>query len=115
MNRVLNWLSDDPTGIDPTKFEVVDNISLHQNFPNPFNPQTTISFSIQKSEKVSVRIFNNLGQIVKIFPEQKYETGLHKIIWNGNNQENATCSSGIYYYHVTIGKQQLINKMILLK
>jgi len=115
MNRVISWLSSGLTRIDPSGFPVADDFSLYQNYPNPFNPQTTISFSIKKTEKVTIKIYNNLGQIVQIFPEQKYNTGLHQIIWNGKNRENVACSSGIYYCLVTIGNRQRMNKMILLK
>ncbi|UCF64148.1 MAG: S8 family peptidase, partial [bacterium] len=115
MNRVINWLSDPSTQILDSNSEISKVISLYQNYPNPFNPETTIPFSLSKSEKVSVQIFNNLGQIVKDFPNQKYEAGFHKIIWDGNNQDDKFCSSGIYFYKVTIGEQNFTKKMILIR
>jgi len=56
-----------------------------------------------------------LGQIVKAFPVQKYDAGLHKISWDGRNQDDKFCSSGIYYYQVRIGEQQFTKKMILMR
>ncbi|MCK4894376.1 MAG: S8 family serine peptidase, partial [Calditrichia bacterium] len=108
MSRVINWLSGISTGLEPSKSEITQKISLYPNYPNPFNPETTIPFALRKSETVSIRIYNSLGQIVKIFPEQKFDAGLHKLRWDGKNQNDKVCASGIYYYQVKIGDQQLI-------
>jgi subtilisin family serine protease len=115
MNRIINWLSGSTTGIHEDKSELVNDFSLYQNYPNPFNPQTTIAFSITKSEKVIIKIFNNLGQIVKVFPEREYEAGFHSIQWDGKNQQKRACSSGVYYYRITVDNLHQMKKMILMK
>jgi len=80
-------------------------------FPNPFNPLTTIKFSISNSTKVLLQIFNVKGQLVKTLLNDEIQSGEHSIIWDADNQ-----ASGVYFYKFDVnGKTKGLKKMLLLK
>lgn len=86
--------------------------SLEQNFPNPFNPQTKIVYSIPQSEFVSIKLYNVLGrEIGNVLGEQK-PAGKYEINFNANDYN---LSSGIYFYKINAGKFSAVRKMIYLK
>jgi hypothetical protein len=86
------------------------------NYPNPFNPTTTISFSVSQTPSfVNLEIFNVKGQKVKTLVNEKLVTGIHQVVWNGDDESNKSVSSGIYFYKLKSGKYTSIKKMILLK
>ncbi len=84
-------------------------------FPNPFNPTTTISFSIPKDDKVELKVYNIKGQLVKTLVNDHLEAGMHKAVWNGDNQSGKNVSSGIYLYRLESGGKSKAQKMLLLK
>jgi len=89
---------------------------LHSNYPNPFNPSTTISFSVtQNSDFVKLEIFNVKGQKVKTLFNGSAEEGLHTVTWNGEDENNDPVSSGIYFYKLKTGEQEISRKMLLMK
>ena len=89
------------------------------NYPNPFNPATTISFSVaQTSSFVNLEVFNIKGQKIKTFPvilSSESSLGKGSIVWNGTDDNNQPVSSGIYFYKLKTGDYQKVRKMILLK
>ena len=86
------------------------------NYPNPFNPTTSIRFSIKDDNTpVEIKIYNIKGELVRIFHKDSYNAGLHNIKWNGRNNNGKFVSSGIYFNRITIGNHQFNGKMILLK
>ena len=91
------------------------NFRVEQNFPNPFNPSTTIRYSIQSPEKVSIRIYDISGQIVREFNEEHTEAGNFEIIWDGRNNFGEKVSSAAYFYQVSAGEFVESKKMILIK
>lgn len=74
------------------------NYELHGNYPNPFNPSTTISYSLAYDSNVEITIYDITGKAVKVFSENVQSAGYRNIVWNGNNQQGAKVSSGIYFY-----------------
>lgn len=90
-------------------------LKLHQNYPNPFNPETTIQFDIAKESAVKLQIYNIRGQLVKTLVNTRLNAGKHSIVWNGINENKEKVSSGIYLYKVSSGKDNVVNKMILMK
>jgi hypothetical protein len=89
---------------------------LHQNCPNPFNPTTTISFSIPTECKVELTIYNIRGQKTKILINESFESGTHSAIWNGTDDTGKAVSSGIYLYQMKAGnKISETRKMLLVK
>ena len=85
------------------------------NYPNPFNPETTIKFSIQQDLKVELSIFNIKGQKVKTLINEEMQNGKHTAVWSGLDSNNKHVSSGIYLYKIKAGNQESVKRMLLLK
>ncbi|PID30027.1 MAG: hypothetical protein CR982_01755, partial [Candidatus Cloacimonadota bacterium] len=96
----------------PTSTEEVlpNGLSLSQNYPNPFNPTTTISFNLPMESDVKLEVYNTKGEMVKSLLNNSMKSGTHSIEFNGSN-----LSSGVYYYKLTVGKENHVKKMILIK
>jgi hypothetical protein len=76
--------------------EVPDTYSLFSNYPNPFNPSTTISYSLPKISNVSLVIYDMMGREVKVFEKNGLSAGVHSFVWDGTNNNGELVSSGIY-------------------
>jgi len=85
-----------------------------KNFPNPFNPSTTISLSLPQASAWNVDIFNIAGQRVRSFSGNN-AAGIVDIIWDGTDAKGSTVSSGIYFYRATAGEFSKTRRMVLLK
>jgi flagellar hook assembly protein FlgD len=95
--------------IIPTKMEL-------SNYPNPFNPSTTIEFSIQNNSNVELSIFNIKGQKIKSLLNDQITSGEHSIVWNGEDDSGKKASSGVYLYKLHVnGRIELTKKCLLLK
>lgn len=97
-------------GITQTGTEVPKNYSLEQNFPNPFNPATTIKFSIVKAGNASMQIYDMTGKIVTELFEQNVQPGSYSVQWDASNYP-----SGVYFYTLKTGGFTESKKMILVK
>lgn len=84
--------------------------SLDQNFPNPFNPSTTIKYSLASAELVSLKVYNIIGQEVATLVNELKQAGRYSITWNASD-----LSSGVYYYKLKAGKSVETHKLVLLK
>ena len=73
--------------------------SLMPNYPNPFNPSTTISYNLPRNSSIEIEIFDILGNKIRSFTIPVQSAGRHGIVWNGTNNSNEQVSSGIYLYH----------------
>ncbi len=94
----------------PTEF------ALHQNFPNPFNPQTNIPYDLAESGDVALRIYNLLGQEVRTLVRERQQAGRYTVQWSGMDDRGVSVSSGIYFYQVSVaGKFQDAKRLMLLK
>jgi hypothetical protein len=87
-----------------------DQMTLLPNYPNPFNPGTTITFELVKAGPVTLKIYNLRGELVETLVEKAVPAGQHAFQWNASNH-----SSGVYYYQLTSGSMQLTRKMLLVK
>ncbi len=92
-----------------------NNLSLHANYPNPFNPSTTISFELSKTENVQLEIYNVKGQKVKTLVNGMQTQGLHNVVWNGLDDSGKTAASGMYFYQLSNAKETISKKMLLIK
>jgi hypothetical protein len=96
--------------------DVWQNLLQLSAFPNPFNPSTTIEFSIPNPTQAELSIYNIKGEKVRtLLSQQKLSTGKHQIEWDGKNDYNKNVSSGIYLYQLQTEKFRKTEKMILLK
>ncbi|MCW9096650.1 MAG: YCF48-related protein, partial [Ignavibacteriaceae bacterium] len=86
------------------------NYNLNQNFPNPFNPSTKIKFSIPKTSKVTIKIYDILGNEIETLVNEEKPTGTYEITWNAENSP-----SGVYFYQLRTGEFVETKKMILIK
>jgi hypothetical protein len=91
------------------------SLELVQNEPNPFNPSTTIRYSLDKTSVVSIDIYNAAGQLVQSFGEGILPAGWHSVTWDGRDLSGKEAASGVYLYVLTAGKKRVSKKMSLLK
>ncbi len=91
------------------------NFSLSNNYPNPFNPTTTINYTVPKASNVKIEIYNSLGQRVNVLKDSFHEAGKYNLVWNGKNSFGNPVSSGIYFYRMSAEGFTLVKKMILIK
>lgn len=103
------------TGIDDLLNAIPKEFALHQNFPNPFNPSTTIKYDLPKNSEVLITIYDMLGREVKTLLNDKQDAGYKQIVWNGTNNYGAQVSTGIYFYKLRAGDFVQSRKMILMK
>ena len=89
--------------------------ALLGNYPNPFNPSTTISYSVKDPSPVKLVIYNVKGQKVKTLIDNNQTNGNYKIVWNGKDDNNKAVASGVYYYRMTAGKYLSTKKMLLVE
>jgi flagellar hook assembly protein FlgD len=87
------------------------------NFPNPFNPETTIQFTIGNVENVILHVYNVRGQRVRTLLDgsREFETGQHSVVWDGTDDLGRSMSSGIYFYRITVGEDTAVRRMLLMK
>ena len=96
------------------------SIVLHPNYPNPFNPSTTIAFEIPGSsdpegQPVALTVFDLRGRCVRILVESDLGPGIYRVHWDGRNDQGERVSSGIYLYTLRAGEENLTRKMTILK
>ena len=94
---------------------ITNKIELYQNFPNPFSSSTTIQFRINTSQTVRLFIYNSSGQVVKVLIDNYLTSGLHHLIWNGQDENNNILPDGIYFYRIEADNLSIIKKAILIK
>jgi hypothetical protein len=91
-------------------------MELTGNFPNPFNPTTTISFTTtENTENTELIIYNFKGQKVKSLVNEKLDAGTHQVVWDGKDENDKSITSGVYFCKMNSGKFTSTKKMILLK
>jgi hypothetical protein len=100
--------------VEPNK-SIPERFILAQNFPNPFNPSTTIEFALPSKSDVSLKIYDILGREVKTLSAGKLDAGYHGVIWDGKNEAGSAVSSGIYFYKLKAGETIISRKMVLLR
>jgi Zn-dependent metalloprotease len=93
----------------PTRFTV------EQNRPNPFNPRTSIKFGLPTAGRVSIEIFDAGGRKIRTLMNGTQSAGFHSAVWDGRDDANRSVGSGVYYYTVKTGDDQVSRKMLLLK
>jgi len=87
--------------------------SLHGNFPNPFNPTTRISYSLDKASEVTLAIYNVLGQHVRSLDHGYREAGFYTTVWDGRDENGLVSSAGVYLYRLRAGNRFLTSKMLM--
>jgi len=96
--------------IDPVERQIPGSFTLYHNYPNPFNPSTTISFDLPKQSHVKLKVYDALGRLVGTFIDTQMKAGNHKYLFDGSN-----LASGTYYYKITVDTRVATGKMMLIK
>jgi subtilisin family serine protease len=89
--------------------------ALHQNYPNPFNAATEIGYQIPRAGRVTLKVFNALGQEVRTLLDGRQEAGEHKIRWDGQDANGQDVASGLYFCRMEVGKFRKTVKMVLVR
>ncbi len=89
--------------------------SLNQNWPNPFNPQTTIGYVLRRAGRVQLSIYSTDGRTVINLVDTVQERGHHEIAWDGTDKRGRRVASGVYFYQIQVGDYREARRMVLLK
>ncbi|HER43764.1 MAG TPA: T9SS type A sorting domain-containing protein, partial [Candidatus Eisenbacteria bacterium] len=105
-----------PTGVESGEgLPPGAGIRLGQNFPNPFNPSTTIAFDLPRRSRVNLSIYDVQGRPVRTVSDGILPEGRREVVWDGRDEQGNVVSSGVYFYRLTSGDHSLTRKMVLLK
>lgn len=102
------------TAVSRTNNSQPGEITLAQNYPNPFNPQTTISYHLQTDLRVTLKIYNTLGQELVTLVDQVMQAGDHHVVWDGCDQNGVAAVGGLYLYTLQAGTFLETKRMLLL-
>jgi hypothetical protein len=114
VKKVVGWMND-PVNTDITQAEIPKAYKLNQNFPNPFNPSTTIKFDVRERGHVSLKIYNVAGQLVKTLVDKTMDARSYSVTWDGTNNHGAKVASGVYFYKMQSKSFNQTKKMVLLR
>jgi hypothetical protein len=88
---------------------------LSQNHPNPFNPRTTVSFSLDRTGPATLNVYDAKGSLVKVLVNENLPAGAHTATWNGDDQTGRPVASGVYFYRLDADGRSLGKRMLLVK
>jgi flagellar hook assembly protein FlgD len=94
---------------------VAEEIVLETNYPNPFNPTTTILFTLPQQQGVRLEVFDVLGRRIKILMDGVKGPGRHRVTWDGTDAGGANVTGGVYLYTLQAGSFSSMRKMLVLK
>ncbi|MBN1155747.1 PKD domain-containing protein [candidate division KSB1 bacterium] len=100
---------------DDTDESVPSEFALFPNYPNPFNPETRITYHIPRATNVTMHIYNNLGQLIRTLVDRDHHAGIYTVLWDGKDLNGSEVSSGIYIYRLISEERVLTRKMLLLQ
>lgn len=95
--------------------EIPESFILYDNYPNPFNPTTTIKFEVPENSIVKVEVFSIIGELVKTLVDEEVPEGIYTTKWNATDLTGNRVGSGIYIYSLSTKNERISKKMILLK
>lgn len=108
-------VSDVSTSIEEARDAIPEEYSLKPNYPNPFNPNTTIEYDIQRPGHVKLHIYNARGQLVRTLVDEPKSEGVHRVLWDGRDEGGQVLASGTYFYQLVVGDFVGARRMLLLK
>ncbi|MBI5868755.1 MAG: T9SS type A sorting domain-containing protein, partial [candidate division Zixibacteria bacterium] len=115
-NFMIRAAVQSPTGVEElTGSATPAQYTLDANYPNPFNPSTTINFSLRAASRIELRIHNILGQAVRDLFSGELDSGRHTIEWDGRDNNGNPVTSGVYFYTLRTNSSEETRKMLLLK
>ncbi|MFN2371778.1 MAG: FlgD immunoglobulin-like domain containing protein, partial [Candidatus Krumholzibacteriia bacterium] len=102
-------------GLSAAGDDVPGLTSLAQNFPNPFNPQTFIDFALPQAGRVSLKVYDGRGRLVRTLADGSRPAGPHRVVWDGRDDAGRAAASGVYHYVLKTADRDLRRKMTLLR
>ncbi len=90
-------------------------LSLDPNYPNPFNPQTTIVYSVPESKAINLRIYDVKGRLIRILVNETKSAGTHRVIWDGRDSNGRCIASGVYFVRLEAAGEVRTGKIVLLR
>ena len=109
-----DYILVNPTNVNDNELQITDY--KLSNYPNPFNPETTISFNLTQKKPAKIEIYNLKGQKVKELMINDEKLGINKITWNGKDDSGKAVGSGVYFYGLNVnGKVGAVKKCVLMK
>jgi C1A family cysteine protease len=102
-------------GVDDESGALPDGFELATNYPNPFNPSTTIAYTLSTRSEVDITIYNLLGQQVRTLVDETQRAGEYEVEWDGRTNSGGTTATGVYIYRINTGEYSQSRKMLLLK
>ncbi|NOY59353.1 MAG: T9SS type A sorting domain-containing protein, partial [Calditrichaeota bacterium] len=112
------WLTDNAlaTKVEKERGNITTTFHLEQNYPNPFNNSTSITFTLPGKAYIELSIYDVSGRLIRTPLQGEFESGLHVVSWDGNDNLGIAVSSGVYFYKLqTSGDLKRVGKMLLLK
>ena len=104
-----------PMAIDDEKVESPRKFALEQNFPNPFNPETTIRYELAKADNVTIRVYDVSGRLVRTIVNDLQKAGKYEVKWDGKNNAGNQVASGVYFLRMQTPGFTKVRKMTLLR
>ncbi len=99
--------------------DILHDLPLHYafrpNFPNPFNPETTVGFDLPVANQVRIHVYNVLGQLIRTLLDRHYEPGIHTVVWDGRDTGGAAVATGVYLLQLQAGPFTSTQKVLLLR
>ncbi len=121
-NYVSSWVNDmrsvfvyQQIAVQVDESPLPDDFALLQNHPNPFNPTTTIRYSLARPSQVVIEVWNVLGQRVRVLEDEVQAAGVYETTWDGRNASGQEVASGVYFYTLRSGNFTQTRKMVLLR
>ena len=103
------------TGVEPEGTLVPTEFGISQNYPNPFNPTTHIKYQLPEAAKVTIKVYNILGEEVRTLVDSKEAAGYKTTMWDGLDNNGTPVASGIYLYRIKAGKYTATKRMVFIK
>jgi len=113
-NFMIRAILDGNTSVESILEPVSENLTV-TNYPNPFNPETTIKMNIPQASQVRLAVYNLKGQLVKSLINEHLEAGVYQYVWDGTDNRGNQSASGLYFYRVESEGQVINRRMMLLK
>jgi len=113
-NSITNFTVSSSTAVETGQESLPMEFALYANYPNPFNPETTISYDVPQPCHVRITIYNRLGQKVRSLLEETKNAGRYQVLWDATDDFGRKVTSGVYFYHFETEKFTATRKMIFI-
>lgn len=90
----------------------LENITIDNNYPNPFRDQSNIYYSLSEAQKINISVYNSLGQLTKVLVNEELPAGSYSAVWNGKNENGHALPNGIYFLQILGNKDKIVRKII---